>query len=61
MDFEEFQRRAQEARKRNITSQQLSQWGKKSAKVRLAGMTKEEKSEYFRKVRAGIKLGLDKL
>lgn len=34
----------------------LSGWGKKSAQKRLGNMTQEEKSEYFRKIRAGQKV-----
>lgn len=56
MTFEEFIRRAQKARKEKITPEQLSTYGKKSVQVRVGNMTKEEKSEYFRKVRAGVKV-----
>ena len=56
MDFETFSKLAQEARKKKITKEQLSDWGKMSVRKRTNGMSKEEKSEYFKKIRAGIKV-----
>jgi len=57
MDFKTFSKLAQEARKKKITPKQLSEWGKMSVQKRTKGMSKEEKSEYFKKIRAGIKVG----
>jgi hypothetical protein len=54
--YEEFKQKAQEARKKKITPEQLSSWGKKGVQSRIGHMTPEEKSEYFKKIRKGIKV-----
>ena len=56
MTMEEFKQKAQEARKKKITHEQLQEWGKKSVQVRLLGMDEEEKKEYFSKISKGIKV-----
>ena len=57
--YEEFKQKAQEARKKKITSEQLSSWGKKGVQTKIGHMTKEEKSEYFKNIRKGIKVNSD--
>ena len=55
MTYEEFKRLQQEGRKRKITSEQLSEWGKMGAKAREAKYGKE----YYSKIRRGIKPSLE--
>ena len=56
LTLDEFRQRGQEARKNKITTEQLQEWGRKSAEKRLSGMTKEQKTEYFRKIQKGEKV-----
>ena len=45
-----------QANRQHITKEQLSKWGSKG-RAFLNNMTPEEKHEYFRRVRAGEKVG----
>lgn len=48
--------RASQRQKEKYKTEDFSTWGKLSVQKRTAGMTDEEKSEYFRKIRKGEKV-----
>lgn len=56
LTMEEFRKKAQEGRKRKITREQLQEWGRKSVQVRVGNMSPEERSQYFKRVRKGVKV-----
>ena len=48
--------KASKKQKEKYSSTEFKEWGKKSVEKRTAGMTPEEKSEYFRNIRKGKKV-----
>lgn len=49
-------KKASRKQKEKYTTKEFSKWGSKSVATRTAGMTTEQKSEYFRNIRKGIKV-----